>query len=96
MLLATVKLIAEPWDLLGPRGISSGDFLLGGLGWNDKFRMMCAIFGAASSLPQIWRIDSVRRRLSSIIQGRQPWSCVNFVTAHDTFPTLMWRQLAQA
>ena len=83
-MLATVKLIAEPWDC-GPGGYQVGEFPPGWAEWNDKFRDGVRDFwngsGSASSLAPLLCAspDSFNR------QGRRPWACVNFVTAHDGF-----------
>lgn len=86
--LATRKLIAEPWDI-GPGGYQLGAFPHPFLEWNDRFRDVVRSF---------WRGDrDMVRRLSDRItgsarqfdhSGRPATSSVNFVTAHDGF-TLM-------
>jgi glycogen operon protein len=82
--LAGVKLIAEPWDC-GPGGYQVGGFPPGWAEWNDKFR---------DSVRDFWRGEAPASALSSHLcaspdlfnhRGRKPWSCVNFVTAHDGF-----------
>jgi len=83
--LASVKLIAEPWDL-GPEGYQLGRFPAQWLEWNDRFRDTCRRF---------WRGDQgmapeFARRLhgsSDIFEtpGRRPSASVNFVTSHDGF-----------
>jgi glycogen operon protein len=82
--LAKVKLIAEPWDC-GPGGYQVGGFPPGWAEWNDKFR---------DDVRDFWRgklpaaIFAERLCASASIfnkQGRRPWACVNFVTAHDGF-----------
>ena len=83
-LLATVKLIAEPWDC-GPGGYQVGGFPPGWAEWNDKFR---------DDVRDFWRGELAATTLADRLcasasvfnhQGRRPWSCVNFVTAHDGF-----------
>ena len=83
-LLATVKLIAEPWDC-GPGGYQVGGFPPGWAEWNDKFR---------DDVRDFWRGELAATNLADRLcasasvfnhQGRRPWSCVNFVTAHDGF-----------
>jgi isoamylase len=82
--LASVKLIAEPWDC-GPGGYQVGAFPPGWAEWNDKFRDTVREFwksGAPSS--------ALAPRLSASgdefnHRGRRPWSSVNFVTVHDGF-----------
>lgn len=82
--LATVKLIAEPWDC-GPGGYQVGGFPPGWAEWNDKFR---------DDVRDFWRGELTATALADRLcasasvfnhQGRRPWSCVNFVTAHDGF-----------
>jgi glycogen operon protein len=82
--LATVKLIAEPWDC-GPGGYQVGGFPPGWAEWNDKFR---------DDVRDFWRGELAATNLADRLcasasvfnhQGRRPWSCVNFVTAHDGF-----------
>jgi isoamylase len=84
-LLATVKLIAEPWDI-GPGGHQVGNHPAGFAEWNDYFR---------DDVRRFWRGDgNARVALPARLQGsadifdhgqRQPWAGVNFVTAHDGF-----------
>jgi len=86
--LASVKLIAEPWDT-GPGGYQLGNFPPGWAEWNDHYR---------DTVRSYWRGDSgVLREVSGGLlgsanvfahSGRRPWSTINFVTAHDGF-TLM-------
>ena len=82
--LGTVKLIAEPWDC-GPGGYQVGEFPPGWAEWNDKFR---------DEVREFWKGDLVAAKLAPRLlgspaefdrQGRKPWACVNFVTAHDGF-----------
>lgn len=83
--LATTKLIAEPWDL-GPDGYQLGAFPRGWGEWNDKYR---------DGVRRFWRGDgsltgefAFRLAGSSDIfasRGRRPTESVNFVTAHDGF-----------
>jgi isoamylase len=82
--LGTVKLIAEPWDC-GPGGYQVGGFPPGWAEWNDTFR---------DDVRDYWRGHLSRSRLADRVsgsagifnhEGRRPWSCVNFVTAHDGF-----------
>ncbi len=83
-LLATVKLIAEPWDC-GPGGYQVGAFPPGWAEWNDKFR---------DDVRDFWRGELSGMRLADRLcasedffnhRGRKPWSCINFITAHDGF-----------
>lgn len=83
--LATRKLISEPWDL-GPGGYQLGNHPAGFGEWNDKFR---------DTVRRFWRGDAgMRPELAARLAGsadlfnhhrRKPWASVNFVTAHDGF-----------
>ncbi|WP_051341342.1 glycogen debranching protein GlgX [Pseudonocardia spinosispora] len=82
--LATRKLIAEPWDATG-EGYRVGGFGVQWAEWNGQYRDVVRDF---------WRgaggIDDLARRLSGsedlyAPSGRRPWASVNFVTAHDGF-----------
>ena len=82
--LTTVKLIAEPWDC-GPGGYQVGGFPPGWAEWNDKFR---------DTVREFWKGDAELTKLAPRLcasgdafnhQGRKPWACVNFITAHDGF-----------
>jgi isoamylase len=82
--LSTVKLIAEPWDI-GPGGYQVGRFLPGWSEWNDRFR---------DTVRDFWRTEAAAKDIAPRLcasgdvfnhQGRRPWACVNFVTAHDGF-----------
>jgi isoamylase len=83
-LLNSVKLIAEPWDC-GPGGYQVGGFPPGWAEWNDTFRDTARDF---------WKADAPARDIAPRLtasgdmfdrQGRRPWACVNFITAHDGF-----------
>ncbi len=83
-LLARVKLIAEPWDC-GPGGYQLGGFPPGWAEWNDQFR---------DTVRDFWRMEAAPAALAPRLcaspdvfshRGRQPWSSVNFITAHDGF-----------
>ncbi|MDN5864947.1 MAG: glycogen debranching protein GlgX [Gammaproteobacteria bacterium] len=84
-LLATRKLIAEPWDL-GPGGYQLGHYGHGWSEWNDRYR---------DTVRRFWRGDEgILPELATRIMGsadlfdhdgRRPRSSVNFVTAHDGF-----------
>jgi glycogen operon protein len=83
-LLATVKLIAEPWDC-GPGGYQVGGFPPGWAEWNDKFRDVVRDYwrgeAPASALaPRLCASANVFNR-----EGRRPWASVDFITAHDGF-----------
>ncbi|PPQ34049.1 glycogen debranching protein GlgX [Rhodopila globiformis] len=83
--LATTKLIAEPWDI-GPGGYQVGGFPPGWAEWNDKFR---------DTVRAYWKGDlgkqaDMATRLSASAdcfarRGRKSWASVNFITAHDGF-----------
>ncbi len=82
-LLATRKLIAEPWDATG-EGYAVGAFGPNWTEWNDRFR---------DTTRDFWRgLESVRDlayRLTGssdlFAPARRPWASINFVTAHDGF-----------
>ncbi|HKQ28882.1 MAG TPA: glycogen debranching protein GlgX, partial [Burkholderiales bacterium] len=83
-LLAKVKMIAEPWDC-GPGGYQVGGFPPGWAEWNDKFRDTVRDYwrgeaNAAALAPRLCASPDVFNH-----RGRQPWSSVNFITAHDGF-----------
>jgi isoamylase len=83
--LASVKLIAEPWDT-GLGGYQVGHFPPGWSEWNDQYR---------DTMRRFWKGDEgqlppLASRLSGSAdiynyRGRRPWASVNFVTAHDGF-----------
>jgi isoamylase len=84
-ILASVKLIAEPWDL-GPGGYQVGGFPPGWAEWNDRFRDTVREYwkgGEGQAAELATRVtgsgDKFNRR------GRRPWASVNFITAHDGF-----------
>ncbi|MGY3133721.1 isoamylase [Bradyrhizobium sp. USDA 4501] len=88
-LLATVKLIAEPWDC-GPGGYQVGGFPAGWAEWNDKYRNVVRDFwrgeAAPGSLaPRLLGSHDVFNR-----EGRRTWASVNFITAHDGFTLNDW------
>ncbi len=83
--LATVKLIAEPWDV-GPGGYRVGHFPPGWAEWNGAYRDCVRRFwrGDAGQVPEL----ASRLAGSSDIfgaNGRRPYASVNFVTCHDGF-----------
>ncbi|KQV36404.1 glycogen debranching protein GlgX [Rhizobium sp. Root1204] len=83
--LATVKLVGEPWDI-GPGGYQIGGFPPGWAEWNDKYR---------DTMRDYWKDmdgtapEFAARFMGSAdmydLRGRRPWSSVNFITAHDGF-----------
>ena len=93
-LLATVKLIAEPWDL-GVHGWRTGQFPQPFAEWNDRFRDAVRTFW----LPDVARsgrgepghgVRELATRLSGSrdlfdAAGRGPLASVNYVAAHDGF-----------
>jgi isoamylase len=83
-LLATVKLIAEPWDR-GPGGYQVGGFPPGWAEWNDKFRDTARNFwkGEASAAALVPRLCASGDLFDK--RGRNPQASVNFITAHDGF-----------
>ncbi len=86
--LADVKLIAEPWDL-GPDGYQVGNFPAGLAEWNGQYRddIRCYWRGDAG------HVGALAQRVSGSADlyggaDRDPFSSVNFVTAHDGFTML--------
>ncbi len=83
--LATVKLIAEPWDI-GPGGYRLGEFPPEFTEWNDSYR---------DTVRRYWKGDPHSaqelgaRLLGSADRfdraGRRAYSSVNFVASHDGF-----------
>ena len=83
--LAPVKLIAEPWDL-GEGGYQIGNFPLGWMEWNGKYR---------DTVRKFWKGDmGLHSEIATRLAGsadlyentrRPPSASVNFVTAHDGF-----------
>ncbi len=87
--LGAVKLVAEPWDC-GPGGYQVGGFPPGWAEWNDKYR---------DETREFWKGDATAATMAARLsasgdlfnrQGRRPWACVNFVTAHDGFTLNDW------
>ncbi len=83
-LLASCKLIAEPWDATG-HGYRVGAFGVQFAEWNDRYR---------DGVRDFWRGESPVRDLAYRLSGssdlyaddgRRPWASINFVTAHDGF-----------
>ncbi len=83
--LASVKLIAEPWDL-GMGGYQVGQFPVNWTEWNGKYR---------DSVRKFWKGEmgmhsEIATRLggsSDLYEhsGRLPSASINFITAHDGF-----------
>jgi isoamylase len=83
--LASVKLIAEPWDC-GPGGYQVGGFPPGWAEWNDRFRDTVRAFwkGDEGKVPELaTRLTASADHFNK--RGRRPWATVNFITAHDGF-----------
>ncbi|MGI9063887.1 MAG: glycogen debranching protein GlgX [Pseudonocardiaceae bacterium] len=83
-LLATCKLIVEPWDATGD-GYRVGGFGVHYAEWNGRYR---------DTVRDFWRgatgVNELASRLAGssdlyAANGRRPWASVNFVTAHDGF-----------
>jgi len=83
--LAPTKLIAEPWDL-GEGGYQVGNFPLGWMEWNGKYR---------DTVRNFWKGDmGLHSEIATRLAGsadlyenthRPPSASINFVTAHDGF-----------
>jgi glycogen operon protein len=83
--LSQVKLIAEPWDL-GPDGYQLGQFPLGWVEWNDRYR---------DAVRDFWRgqpgtLGGLASRLAGSAdtfpdRARGPLASVNFAACHDGF-----------
>src|SRR5215471_2977844 len=84
LVLANVKLIAEPWDL-GPGGYQLGAFPPGWSEWNDRFRDVVRDFwrGEESISKLVPRLCASEEQFHH--QGRRPSASANFVTSHDGF-----------
>jgi len=83
--LATVKLIAEPWDV-GPGGYQVGNFPIRWAEWNGRYRDTVRSFwrGDGGQVPDL----ASRLAGSSDIyepSGRGAYASVNFVVAHDGY-----------
>ncbi len=86
--LASIKLIAEPWDL-GVDGYQLGRFPPGWSEWNDRFRDDVRAFWLTGEVG----IAALAQRLAGSSEifrhhGRAPQAGINFVTAHDGFTLL--------
>ncbi len=83
--LATVKLIAEPWDL-GSGGYQVGNFPINWTEWNGKYR---------DNVRKFWKGDmGLHSEIATRLSGsadlyersrRAPSASINFITAHDGF-----------
>ena len=84
-MLATTKLVAEPWDL-GEGGYQVGNFPMRWTEWNGRYR---------DTVRKFWKGDmglhsEIATRLGGSADlyehnGRLPSASINFVTAHDGF-----------
>ncbi|HEY2203788.1 MAG TPA: glycogen debranching protein GlgX [Pseudonocardia sp.] len=82
--LASRKLIAEPWDATG-EGYRVGGFGAQWSEWNGRYR---------DAVRDFWRgtvgVSELATRMAGSADiyagsGRRPWASVNFITAHDGF-----------
>jgi isoamylase len=83
--LATVKLVAEPWDL-GMGGYQVGAFPSQWSEWNDRYRSaMRRYWSGEGSL--IGEVSSRMTASSDLFNhdGRKPRASVNHITVHDGF-----------
>ena len=83
--LAPKLMVAEPWDI-GPGGYQLGEFPVGWLEWNDKFRDTQRAFWLCGQE----NLGALAQRLAGSTESFNPQrrganSSVNFVTAHDGF-----------
>ncbi|CRK58944.1 Glycogen debranching enzyme [Alloactinosynnema sp. L-07] len=82
--LATRKLIAEPWDATGD-GYRVGGFGVQWAEWNGRYRDTTRDFwrGATGLRDLAYRLSGS----SDLYSGnrRRPWASINFITAHDGF-----------
>jgi glycogen operon protein len=82
--LSQVKLIAEPWDV-GPGGYQVGNFPVLWSEWNGVYRDVVRDYwrGQANSGALASRLSGSADLYEA--DGRDPFSSINFVTAHDGF-----------
>jgi len=83
-LLASCKLIAEPWDATGD-GYKVGAFGVQWAEWNGRYRDTVRDFwrGAVGVRDLAYRLTGSSDLYSD--DGRRPWASINFITAHDGF-----------
>jgi glycogen operon protein len=82
-LLASAKLIAEPWDL-GPDGYQLGRFPPGWAEWNDRFRDAARRYwGGMRDRPG--ELESRLLGSGDLFSPRPPHASINYVTSHDGF-----------
>ncbi len=84
-LLSNCKLIAEPWDI-GAGGYQVGSFPFPFAEWSDRWRDDMRKFWLHGAL----RLGEFATRFSASDdlfehEGRQPYSAINMLTAHDGF-----------
>ncbi|MGB6230954.1 MAG: glycogen debranching protein GlgX, partial [Litorimonas sp.] len=83
--LSTVKLIAEPWDI-GPHGYQLGNFPRGWAEWNDEYRDAARSFWRGDGFAQTSLAGKLLGSADRFDHGgREAWSSVNFLAAHDGF-----------
>ncbi len=84
--LRNVKLIAEPWDI-GQGGYQVGEYPAPWAEWNDRFRDLVRDYwrGVPTSLGEVAHRLCASSDFFERNGRRQPWSSVNFVSAHDGF-----------
>jgi isoamylase len=84
-LLATVKLVAEPWDI-GSGGYQVGHFPSQWSEWNDRYRTALRRFWAGES-NLIGEVSSRMTASSDLFNhdDRSPRASINHVTVHDGF-----------
>jgi glycogen operon protein len=83
-MLASVKLIAEPWDC-GPGGYQVGEFPPGWAEWNDKYRDTVRDYWRGQTPPAVLAPRLLGSPDVFDKFGRRPYASVNFITAHDGF-----------
>ncbi len=83
--LASVKLVAEPWDV-GPGGYQVGGFPSGWSEWNDQYRrsMRRYTHGEGNLLGEVSRRMTGSSDLFNH-DSRSPRASINHVTVHDGF-----------
>ena len=82
-LLASLKWIAEPWDL-GPDGYQLGRFPAQWREWNDRYRIEMRRFWRGSGA----KVAHLARRLSGsddVFGGKGRSTSINYVVSHDGF-----------
>jgi glycogen operon protein len=83
--LASVKLVAEPWDI-GPGGYRVGGFPPGWSEWNDQYRQTMRRYthGEGNLLGEVSRRMTGSADLFNH-NGRSPRASINHITVHDGF-----------